>query len=133
MLIRIMEFPRSCCPDSSRLKMFDRGVACALHAGAEVRSVYMPDAGLAICRDGLEVEFEMPLCGEDGRDGIESRHILLIATPESNGECAGLVDSTFSWLRSTSVSVHLRLHRLVGRSVLFVSRLIGSRSECVPW
>jgi len=37
MLIRIVEFAGSRRLDSSRQKLFDRGAACALEAGAEVR------------------------------------------------------------------------------------------------
>ena len=74
----------------------------------------MQDAGLAICRDGCDVEFEMPLCGRDNREGIESHPILLIATPESNREGAGLLENALNWVRRVSVSAHLRLHRLIG-------------------
>ena len=133
MLIRIVEFPGSCCLDSPRRELLDHGVARALEAGAEVRSVYIRDAGLAILLDGCEIEFDVGLCEGESPDGIESHHLLLIATPQSNGEGDGLVENAFNWMRGASVSANLWLRRLIrksmlsrGRSVVAVNTFPGS-------
>ncbi len=127
--IRIAAFPGSSGFESPKQKLLDGSVACALEAGAEVRSVYLQDADLPFSVDDVEDEDGIPSSAGNGRELIAFHHVLLIATPEPGGERTGPLENAIDWVRRVRGGAGSCLGHLVNKSASLISPLVSHLDE----
>jgi hypothetical protein len=133
MLIRIMEFPGGSRPDSPRQKLLDRGVARALEAGAEVKSVYIQDGDLPTCVGNCEFEDGIAPCAGNTLGKVTSQHILLIATPDDSDGHTSRNRKRLGWadhlIRVVLSGLNRMVSGLTGLLLAFASWLAALSSQ----